>query len=185
MRKANEPSSLRKVFVTIAATFATLALFGLLFGASYLIAPAAKEALNGQTASNLVAMTQHIHAVLMVFVNGKLLDFTLPEYQNRDVRINFENGDGITVHKPDHDAYLGQLLESVNVTVANNCLTLANGSSYCSNFDKDVSVFVNGVPEGNFQHYVPINNDRILISYGKPEEISKQLQQLDAAVIST
>lgn len=199
MGPSSDPSTFRKSVVTIVAGLVTVAAFAFLFGASYLIFPASKEnhaTDNSAPAANLTrsdqttalqlpdsAIPNHAHAALMVFVKGELLNFSSPQYQNRDPRMHFENGDGFTMHKHDNTAWFGQFFESLNMTFANNCLSLANGSSYCSNFDNQISFIVDGQPNGQFQHYIPYDKDRILISYGKEDEIDIQLQQLNSVTV--
>ena len=194
--KRLDPSRLRKISVTVVAVVGTVALFVVLFGASYILfpssnndasmsgpAPASVESPN-QSADNLADdYTRHVHAALMMFVTGELQDFSARKYQDQDLRIHFENGDGFTVHKPDRSSWLGPFLESLNMTLAENCLTLANGSSYCSNFDNQIRFFVNGASNSDFQHYSPRDEDRILISYGKDIDVEAQLDQLNTIPI--
>lgn len=42
-----------------------------------------------------VADQGHAHATMMVFVNGKLLNFSNARYQNKDLLMHFENGEGL------------------------------------------------------------------------------------------
>lgn len=199
MGPGSDPSAIRKTVVTIVAGLVTLAAFAFLIGASYLILPSSKgnhsmdnsppatpPIQSNQTKSsetqNFVE-SSHAHATFMVFVKGERLDFSSSQYQGRDSRMQFENSDGFTLHKHDNDAWFGPFFESLNMTLANNCLSLANGTSFCSNFDNQISFIVNGQPSGQFQHYIPYDKDRILISYGKGDEINAQLQQLNAVTI--
>ena len=191
--KRLDPSRLRKIAVTIIAGVGTLALFVLLFTASYIIFPPSKndgslisptppagvQSTDQSTDSPPDNYTRHVHTALMMFVNGELQDFSAQKYQDQDLRMHFENGDGFTLHKHDRSSWLGPFLQSLNMTLANNCLTLANGSSYCSDFDNQIRFFVNGVPNNDFQHYSPRDNDRILISYGKDIDVEAQLDQLN------
>jgi len=190
--KRLDPSHLRKIAITIVVGVGTLALFVLLFSASYVIFPPSKsddpltstpasvQSTDQSTDKSPDSYTGHAHAALLMFVNGELQDFSAQKYQGQDLRIHFENGDGFTLHNHDRSSWLGPFFESLNMTLANNCLTLANGSSYCSNFDSQIRFFVNGVPNNDFQHYLPSDNDRILISYGKDSDIEAQLDQLNA-----
>ncbi len=112
----------------------------------------------------------HAHAALMIFVNGKVLNFSNPQYQKQDLLMDFENGDGFTLHKHARFAWLGSFFESLKMSFAQNCLTLNNGSSYCSNFNNQVDFLVNGKANDQFEHYVPKDGDRILISYGNSND---------------
>lgn len=40
--------------------------------------------------------------------------------------------------------------------------------------------FVNGTEINQFEHYVPRNGDRILVTYGNPDEISVEQKILDS-----
>lgn len=46
-----------------------------------------------------VAEVRHEHASIMVFINGNLLNFSHPKYQNQDLLMHFEGSDGFTIHK--------------------------------------------------------------------------------------
>jgi hypothetical protein len=194
--KKLDPGPLRKIVITIIVGVGTLALFALLFTTSYILfppsnngpstsdsSPVSMQTLNRSADNAPDNYTRHFHAALLMFVAGDIQDFSAQKYQDQDLRIHFENGDGFTLHKHDRTSWLGPFLESLNMTLANNCLTLANGSSYCSNFDNQIRFFVNGAPNNDFQHYSPRDNDRILISYGKDSDVEAQLEQLNAISI--
>ncbi len=126
----------------------------------------------------------HIHAALMIFVNGESLDFSDPKYQKKDLLMHFENGDGFTLHKHSRSAWLGPFFKSLNMTLAQNCLVIDNGSSYCTNFDNGIMFLVNGDVNNQFQHYVPKEGDRILVSYGKKDVIDFQQNLLNSVMIT-
>lgn len=122
----------------------------------------------------------HAHATLAVFVNGNLLNFSSSKYQNRDMLMHFEGGDGFTLHKHFRYAWLGPFFESLNMSLGENCLVINNGSSYCSNLENQVMFFVNGTKSNKFEHYVPGSGDRILVSYGTLDEIKMEQRVLDS-----
>jgi hypothetical protein len=129
------------------------------------------------------ANKSHAHPALMVFVNGKVLDFSNSKYQKRDLLMDFENGDGFTLHKHARFGWLGPFFESLNMSLAQNCLTISNGSSYCSNFNNQIVFLVNGKANDQFEHYVPKDGDRILISYGSADKVNNQLRSLKTVKI--
>jgi hypothetical protein len=55
--------------------------------------------------------------------------------------MDFENGDGFTLHKHTIFAWFGPVYESSNMSFAQNWLIVSNGSSYRSNFNKSDGVF--------------------------------------------
>jgi hypothetical protein len=79
--------------------------------------------------------------------------------------MDFENRDGFPLHKHAIFAWLGSFFESVSMSFAQNCLTLNNASSYCSNFNNQIAFLVNGKANDQFEQYIPKDGDRILISY--------------------
>jgi hypothetical protein len=42
---------------------------------------------------------EHEHASIVVFINGNLLNFSHPKFQNQDLLMHFEDGDSFTIHK--------------------------------------------------------------------------------------
>ena len=130
--------------------------------------------------SSVLDRNTHAHATLAVFVNGKVLNFSSSKYQNRDMLMHFEGGDGFTLHKHSRSAWLGPFFESINMSLGKNCLVINNGSSYCSNMESQVTFFVNDTQSNQFEHYVPGNGDRILVSYGTPDEIKMEQNVLDS-----
>lgn len=99
--------------------------------------------------------------------------------------MHFEGGDGFTIHKHAKKSWLGPFFEGLNIAFAQNCLVMKdNGSSYCSNFHKQISLFVNGELNNVFQHYVPKDGDKILLSYGgNANQIDKQQRLLNSVPI--
>jgi hypothetical protein len=73
------------------------------------------------------------------------------------------------------------------MTFAQNCIVIKdNRSSYCSNFDKQISLFVNDEINNLFQHYVPKNGDKILLSYGSDKkQIDTQQRLLNSVKIAS
>jgi hypothetical protein len=192
----------RIVAITVVSGFITIALFVLSLGLSHIVSPPPAIINNSTTPtekgnlqpttinkpvpdiySNFVggsANQSHAHAVIMVFINGKALNFSNPKYQNSDLLMDFENGNGYILHKHASFAWLGAFFESLNMSLARNCLTLNNRSSYCSNFDNQIMFLVNGKTNNQFEHYSPNDGDRILISYGNRNDIASQLAYLNS-----
>jgi len=73
------------------------------------------------------------HDDLMVYI-GKVLNFSTPQYQKRDLLMDFENRDSLTLQAC-KICMAWIFFESLNMSFAQNCLIVSNGSSYCSNFN--------------------------------------------------
>lgn len=172
------------ILVTIVVVFSTVAIFAASSAVSFVISPAKNlQRTSIDNTTSIVTDQGHAHAAFMVFVKDKALDFSNEKYQNQDLLTHFENGSGVIFHNHSRVAWLGTFLETLNMTLAKNCLTLDNGSSYCSDFDNQVSFVVNGKQNTQFQHYVPKDGDRILISYGKAEQTKSELDILNSVAL--
>lgn len=184
----NLESSRKIIVLSVFTVLVTFAIFVGVFTVSFVMAPAKNTQVsfvNNVTTSKPVQPTQgHTHAALMVFVDGKAVDFSDSKYQNKDLLTHFENGNGVTLHNHSKKAWIGMFLQTLNMTLANNCLTLNDGSSYCSDLDSQISFVVNGKTNSQFQHYIPKDGDRILISYGKPDKIDAEIGVLNSTTIS-
>ncbi len=181
----NVKNSRKIILLSIIVLVGTFVLFAGISMVSMVMIPSTNiqsSSVDNKTADKIIQPNEdHVHAALMVFVNEKAIDFSGARYQSQDLLSHFEDGNGVILHNHSRRAWLGVFLQSLNVTLAKNCLTLDNGSSYCSNFDNQISFMVNGRQNPYFQHYVPKDGDRILIIYGKPEQIKSQLDILNSA----
>jgi len=181
-------SSKRMILVTIFVVLITVVIFAASSAISFIISPSKNtqvSSIENITASRVILPNEgHAHAAFMIFVNGKAVDFSDKKYQNQDMLTHFENGDGVTLHNHSRKAWLGMFLQTLNMTFAKNCLIMDNGSSYCSDFDNQISFVVNGKQNSQFQHYIPKDGDRILISYGKPEKIKTEIDVLNSTAIA-
>ncbi len=130
---------------TVKAGLVGIGLVALLLLAGYAISPLYTRVGNSAT-SNVTKISEtpsaastinqsHAHAELTVFLNGVLLNFSGSKYQTKDLLMHFEGGDGFTLHKHSRNAWLGPFFESLGMKFADDCLTLDNGSSYCTNLD--------------------------------------------------
>jgi hypothetical protein len=179
-------NSLKVILVTISVILITIAIFAASSTVSFFVLSsksAQNPSINSTTSLKPIQAESHVHAALMVFVNEKAINFSSVIYQNQDLLSHFENDDGVILHNHSKRVWLGMFFQTINMTLAKNCLTLDDGSSYCSDFDKQIAFVVNGKQNTKFQHYIPKDGDRILISYGKPERIKAELDMLNSIQI--
>lgn len=184
----NLENSRKVIVLSVFAVLVTFAVFVISSTVSFVMTPTKNtqvSSINNVTAPKPIQPTQgHTHAAFMVFIDGKAVDFSGSKYQNKDLLTHFENGDGATLHNHSRKAWVGMFLQTLNMTLANNCLTLNDGSSYCSDLDNQISFVVNGKANPQFQHYIPKDGDRILISYGNPDKINAEISILNSTAIS-
>ncbi len=122
----------------------------------------------------------HIHAVMLVMVNGKqVVNFAEPKYQLRSDYIHFENKDGYTLHMHATNVHLGYLFNTLDIEFNSNCLLIEN-TSYCNNSTHTLKMYVNNERNNMYDKYVFRDLDRILITYGPDDEeqINRELSIL-------
>lgn len=90
----------------------------------------------------------HTHFNIAVYLNGKLVDFSLPKYQETKEDIHFHDGKGDLVHVHKAHATLKELFDSFGMTFTN------------------VKVYVNEKENSALLLYEPQDLDRILITDG-------------------
>ena len=76
---------------------------------------------------------------------------------------------------------LGFLFDSLRIDLNEECYVFPNGQQFCTNEDYTLRFFINGQERADIRDYIPLENDRILITYGdeSPEEIAMLLVELD------
>jgi len=135
--------------------------------------------------------SEHAHAAIVIFVNGELLNFGLPQFQLLSNYIHFENHNPYLLHKHATGAPLEMLFASLGMKVAQECMMLnyyesseIKNGRFCTEQGKSLMVYLNGEQfHSNLSQYVFEHNDRILISFGVTESIPEQLTYLESLKI--
>jgi hypothetical protein len=127
--------------------------------------------------------SEHVHAAFAVKINGEKLDFSQEKYQVRSQYMHVENNDGNTLHRHATGVPVGEFFNSVGMNITDNCFTLENKTSYCSNGNSNLEFYVNGNKTNSIANYVFNEDDRILIVYGNKNAMETQ-QDLDALRLS-
>lgn len=133
----------------------------------------------------------HEHAAFLVKINGKNIDFSIPQYQVQSDYIHVENGDGTTLHRHSTNVTFGDFLDSVKMNLDkennNNCFIFDNGTEYCDDTENQLNTFINGNKTGtdDISNYIINNNDRLLIIYGNETEddINRAIKEVNDLTI--
>lgn len=123
--------------------------------------------------------SEHVHAAFAVKINGEKWDFSQEKYQVRSQYMHVENNDGNTLHRHATSVPVGEFFSSIGMNITDNCFTLENKTSYCSNGNSNLEFYVNGNKTNSIANYVFNEDDRILIVYGNKNAMETQ-QDLDA-----
>ena len=133
----------------------------------------------------------HEHAAVAVFVDGEQLNFGLPQFQISSRYIHFENHNPYLIHRHATSVPLEMLFASFEVKITQDCIMLNSDKSvdiktgkYCTDQNQSLTVYVNGEEYfSDISQYVLEHNDRILVSFGDAESLSKQLTYLESLKI--
>jgi hypothetical protein len=127
---------------------------------------------------------EHAHAAIVVFVNDDQLDFSHPQFQIQSKYIHFENDNPYLIHKHATDVPLEMLFASFGLKITSECIELGyEESQYCTDKNNSITFLVNGISQSNINLYKIKHNDRILISFGDVELVSKQHEYLEGLEI--
>lgn len=126
--------------------------------------------------------SQHIHADIRFFVNGKPLNFADAKYYMKssflhvDVNQNPVDASGV-LHMHSTNVPLWVFANSVGMDFNKDCITLENNERFCNDANKKMKFYVNGNRENDFENYVFKDLDKILVSYGD-ETGQKLIEQI-------
>ena len=135
--------------------------------------------------------SDHAHAAITVFVDGEQLNFGLPQFQVSSRYIHFENHNPYLIHKHATGVPLEMLFASFGMKITQDCIILnydvsadIKSGRFCSGQDQSLVFYVNGEEYySDISQYVLEHNDRILVSFGDAESISKHLAYLESLKI--
>lgn len=132
----------------------------------------------------------HEHAAVLINLNGTTLDLAQQKYMVRSNYIHVEsyNGtlDGTTIHKHSSNVPMGEFLKSIRMDASDDCFITDSNQRFCDDDQYRLSFYVNGEEIQDIMRYVPNDDDRILITYGKENttELNRQLQELNSLPIN-
>lgn len=124
----------------------------------------------------------HTHTGILVKIFGDTFPFNEVGYQVQSSWIHFENHDGSTIHKHATGVTLGYLFDSLDVGLTDQCYQFPNGQQFCTNDEYSLRFFINDVEMDDIRDYEPMEDDRVLITYGNEseEEIASLLAELNS-----
>jgi hypothetical protein len=136
--------------------------------------------------------SDHAHAAIAVFVEGEQLNFGMQQFQLSSKYIHFENHNPYLIHRHAIGVPLEMLFASFNMKITETCIILnydklANSKSeeFCTDEEQSLVFYVNGEKyHSDISQYVLEQGDRIMISLGDTESISKNLSYLESLEIA-
>lgn len=126
----------------------------------------------------------HDHTAILVEIFGDRFDFSMPSYQLKSSWIHFEGRDGSTIHKHAAGVTMGYLFDTLGIEIDEECFKFQSGREFCTDGENKLVYVINGQEVDDIRDYEPMEDDRILISYGAtPEQLESQLLRLENQII--
>jgi hypothetical protein len=132
--------------------------------------------------------SDHAHAAIAVFVEDEQVNFGLQQFQFSSRYIHFENHNPYLIHKHATGVPLEMLFTSLGMKITSECIILNydvstdnKNSRFCTGENQSLVFYVNSEKyESDISQYILEHNDRIMISFGNTESISKHLAYLES-----
>ncbi len=113
----------------------------------------------------------HVHADFHIVIRDTLVNLDADRFQTTsgqslhpDAHLHDNNGDVKHIHA--EGVTFAAFLDSLEITLTDSCITLDN--EYCSGEEEEVLLFVNNeLYTSPLTQYVPVDDDRILLYYGR------------------
>jgi hypothetical protein len=127
--------------------------------------------------------SDHAHAAIVIFIEEKQQNYSLPQFQISSKYIHFENNNPYVIHRHATNASLELLFSSFGMRIMAGCITL-HGVLFCTEENQTLTFFVNGEEfHSDISQYVFDHNDKIMISLGDIKSISKHMAYVESLQI--
>lgn len=116
----------------------------------------------------------HVHADFHVYIQDQLLDLSGDEFMTtgqtkHSDHVHLHDNNGEVEHIHSEGISFVAFLSSINLNLTEDCLTTPDDNKYCINELNTLKLFVNGDEIENKTEYIPVDDDRVLLYYGTPD----------------
>jgi len=112
----------------------------------------------------------HEHAEIIVVINSREIDFSLPVFQLNNKWIHFENFNGKTIHRHSSGVTLGFLFDTLGIGLTDDCFVYPNGDPFCSTDDAPLEFYINQELVPSIRDYIIQKDDKITVKLGSDTE---------------
>jgi hypothetical protein len=118
----------------------------------------------------------HVHADFRIFVGDEQIDLTDEAFMTTAMNMvsadaHLHDGNGEVKHIHAEDITFAHFLDSLDITLTDNCLTLFEDEALCSGEEQEVLLYVNEeLYTQPLSQYTPLDDDRILLYYGNSQD---------------
>lgn len=133
--------------------------------------------------------SDHQHALFRVIIEDQRVSFDLnenPQYIHGNEYILMESVPYL-IHRYSVGATLEMFFEGLGMEFTDSCFKLdkpllnTSRTEYCNEGQKTLKFYVNGVANDEFEKYIPMDEDHVLIIYGDQSEevINEHIEKFD------
>lgn len=133
--------------------------------------------------SNTKPAEFHEHINFAVFLNDVQFNFNQTKYMTNESQevgerqfIHLHDMNGGVIHLHESGLTMGMFFDSIGMHLNSTCLTLDNGTSYCTSENDSLKMYVNDVPSNEFDALQLHDLDKVLITYGPHSDSMIQTQ---------
>jgi hypothetical protein len=122
----------------------------------------------------------HVHADFRIFVDDTQIDLSDDKFMTTGTHLvsehaHLHDGNGEVKHIHAENVTFAQFLNSLGITLTDTCLTIFDGTPMCSEQNQEVLLYVNNeLYTKPYSLYEPVDDDRILLYYGDPQNANIQ-----------
>lgn len=135
-----------------------------------------------QNASSLTPQSEEKEASFAIFTNGTFRVFTATMYHNlsSDVYIESNNPNLVKVKK--NSVTWNDFFSTLPFSLTKNCLTTGTKQTFCTDNNKTLKFYLNGIADKDLLDKEIKNGDKALVSFGSENEaqIKEQLLKLNS-----
>lgn len=113
----------------------------------------------------------HVHSDFLLYINDQQIDLTADRYQSlpgavKHKNIHLHDNEDHVVHRHADGIPLAEFLDSIGITLTDDCLTIDDGTEYCASDDTELALYVNGQRWPELTEYENQEEDQLLLYYG-------------------
>lgn len=118
----------------------------------------------------------HAHVSFVMLVDDDLYNFNRDKYFEQSEFVHFHEGNSVVIHKHAEGVSLPYFLETLGMTITDNCVILDEGDEYCEEDGKSWRMVVDGSIIEDSENYEIKHGDRILFDYSDDSDANLRVK---------
>ncbi|MCA9360263.1 hypothetical protein H6785_01375 [Candidatus Nomurabacteria bacterium] len=115
----------------------------------------------------------HVHTDFRIYIEDEQLDLSADKYKTtakheHGYETHLHDNEGGVEHIHAENVSFASFLDSIGLKLTDDCLTTDDQKEYCRDESNVLEMFVNGEQIDTISEYIPVDEDRILLYFGEP-----------------